>query len=83
MQVADEQTTIETVHAAYAAGINFFDVSPYYGSGRAEQVGRQHKAAASCPRFGKQQLRPAAGLTQAAYRVGLPWLQHHYARTCS
>jgi aryl-alcohol dehydrogenase-like predicted oxidoreductase len=38
MQEADEQTAINTVHAAYAAGINFFDVSPYYGSGRAEQV---------------------------------------------
>jgi aryl-alcohol dehydrogenase-like predicted oxidoreductase len=38
MQEADEQTAIDTVHAAYAAGINFFDVSPYYGSGRAEQV---------------------------------------------
>jgi aryl-alcohol dehydrogenase-like predicted oxidoreductase len=39
LQEADEQTAIQTVHAAYAAGINFFDVSPYYGSGRAEQVG--------------------------------------------
>lgn len=39
MQEADEKTAIQTIHAAYAAGINFFDVSPYYGSGRAEQVG--------------------------------------------
>lgn len=37
-QDADEQTAIETVHAAYKAGINFFDVSPFYGAGRAEQV---------------------------------------------
>uniref|UniRef100_A0A383VNC4 NADP-dependent oxidoreductase domain-containing protein n=1 Tax=Tetradesmus obliquus TaxID=3088 RepID=A0A383VNC4_TETOB len=36
--VADEETAIKTVHAAYAAGINLFDVSPYYGSGRAEQL---------------------------------------------
>jgi hypothetical protein len=37
-QEADAQTAIQAVHEAYAAGINFFDVSPFYGSGRAEQV---------------------------------------------
>lgn len=41
LQEADEQTAIQTVHAAYAAGINFFDVSPFYGSGRAEKVSLQ------------------------------------------
>jgi len=38
LQEADENTAIQTVHTAYQAGINLFDVSPYYGSGRAEQV---------------------------------------------
>jgi hypothetical protein len=43
LQEADEQTAIQTVHAAYAAGINFFDVSPFYGSGRAEKVSERHR----------------------------------------
>ena len=37
---ADAQTAIETVREAYVAGINWFDVSPFYGSGRAEKVSR-------------------------------------------
>lgn len=34
----DEQEGIRSVHAAFAAGINFFDTSPYYGALRSEQV---------------------------------------------
>jgi L-galactose dehydrogenase len=45
---ADEQTAIDTVHAAFEAGVNLFDVSPYYGSGRAEQL--LGKAIQSLPR---------------------------------
>lgn len=34
----DEEEGIRSVHAAFAAGINFFDTSPYYGALRSEQV---------------------------------------------
>jgi L-galactose dehydrogenase len=34
---ADESTAIKSVHDALDAGINFFDSSPYYGAGLAEQ----------------------------------------------
>jgi predicted oxidoreductase len=37
-QGIDEGTAIATVHEAFHQGINFFDVAPVYGSGRAEQV---------------------------------------------
>jgi predicted aldo/keto reductase-like oxidoreductase len=66
VQEADEQTAIDTVHAAYAAGINFFDVSPYYGSGRAEQVG----LCAACVMSGGARL--AAVLLSATFAL----LQH-------
>src|SRR5512146_2782692 len=35
---ADEAEAIRTVHAALDCGINFIDVSPYYGKTRAETV---------------------------------------------
>ncbi len=34
----DEAEGIRSVHAAFQAGINLFDTSPYYGSLRSEQV---------------------------------------------
>src|SRR5579875_3902782 len=34
----DETEGIRTVHAALDAGINYFDVAPYYGRTRAESV---------------------------------------------
>lgn len=34
----DEEEGIRSVHAAFAAGINFFDTSPYYGELRSEKV---------------------------------------------
>lgn len=34
----DEAEGIATVHAAFAAGVNFYDVSPYYGRTKAESV---------------------------------------------
>src|SRR5919199_4437148 len=44
----DETEGIRTVHTALDLGINFIDVSPYYGLTRAEQV--LGKALASVPR---------------------------------
>ena len=42
--VADETAAIKSVHDALDAGINFFDSSPYYGAGLAEQrLGRALK----------------------------------------
>lgn len=41
---ADEDTAITAVHDAITAGVNFFDSSPYYGGGLAEQrLGRALK----------------------------------------
>src|SRR5690554_3008456 len=34
----DEEQSIRTVHAAVDAGINYIDVSPYYGQTKAETV---------------------------------------------
>lgn len=39
LQEVDPQAAIDTVRAAYEAGINLFDTSPYYGLTKSEEVG--------------------------------------------
>lgn len=59
-----EQASIDTVHAALAAGINFFDTAESYGEGESERVlgkalaGRRRDAIVATKVLGKN-LRPA------------------------
>ena len=44
VQPVDEDVCKQAVHAAFNAGINFFDTSPFYGNTKSETVMRIHGA---------------------------------------
>src|SRR5512137_898141 len=60
----DEAGSVELVHAALAAGCNFFDTAPGYGGGASEQLlgralqGRREKAVL-CTKYGHADPRRA------------------------
>lgn len=38
LQTPDEDAAIKAIKLAYDNGVNFFDVAPFYASGKAEEV---------------------------------------------
>ena len=77
----DEQTSISTVHAALAAGINFFDTAEGYGEGESERVlgralkGRRAEAVVAT-KVSMQNLKPNDVF--AACERSLSYLQMDY-----
>jgi D-threo-aldose 1-dehydrogenase len=84
VEVIDEAQADLTVEAAYAAGIGYFDTSPFYGNGKSEhRVGRilRSKPRASftlSTKVGRIYRRPAdpATFVQTRWAGGLPFEWH-------
>ncbi len=51
LQEIDEAEGVRAVHRAFAAGINYFDTSPFYGATRSEKVRSEHASSpcSACP----------------------------------
>jgi D-threo-aldose 1-dehydrogenase len=89
VEVIDEARAELTIEAAYAAGIGYFDTSPWYGNGKSEhRIGRvlRGKPRASfvlSTKIGRVYRRPAdpARFSQVRWAGGLPFdLRFDYSR---
>jgi D-threo-aldose 1-dehydrogenase len=89
VEVIDEAQAALTVEAAYAAGIGYFDTSPWYGNGKSEhRIGRVLRAKPRdsfvlSTKVGRVYRRPAdpATFSQARWAGGLPFdLRFDYSR---
>jgi L-galactose dehydrogenase len=84
--VTDPAEGVRAVHAAMEHGINFFDVSPYYGATLAEQrlgdalAGRRDQAilATKCGRYGAAEFDFSASRITASVEESLGRLQTDY-----
>lgn len=56
MQNFDPEEGVRSVHEAFKLGVNVFDTSPYYGSGRSEEVSRLGVLTLACTCFSYQVL---------------------------
>jgi D-threo-aldose 1-dehydrogenase len=89
VEVIDEAQADLTIETAYAAGIGYFDTSPWYGNGKSEhRIGRVLRAKpragfALSTKIGRVYRRPAdpASFSQARWAGGLPFdLRFDYSR---